>query len=346
MVRLRCLIAVAGLLLSTTAWAGTARTARAAAPSRPAVPSGMQQFEKNTALGADLEGRVATDEEYSQVQTLADSGLAAARNLVAANPQSAEAQYMLGSWLIYGYRVVTTQETTTDAAGEAHASKFRKVVQGLSDDSTEGLNALKKAMELAPGNAAYALDYTAALLDMGQPEQMIVVLEGAWNGDPPLDQQQQARAGLLLADAYFAQGRISDAREWLYSTLLLNPENADIVRRLRTLDVQEAAPVELLPAPSPPAEAPEAPSSEEAAPAETAPAPAAPSSGEAAPAVPAAPTETAPAPTAPSSGEAAPEAGGDQTAPGTPSESPEQSAPPDGSGQSTTTPQQDAGAAS
>jgi tetratricopeptide (TPR) repeat protein len=306
----------------------------------------MQQFEKNTALGADLEGRVGTDEEYSQVQTLADSGLAAARNLVAANPQSAEAQYMLGSWLIYGYRVVTTQETTTDAAGEAHASKFRKVVQGLSDDSTEGLNALKKAMELAPGNAAYALDYTAALLDMGQPEQMIVVLEGAWNGDPPLDQQQQARAGLLLADAYFAQGRISDAREWLYSTLLLNPENADIVRRLRTLDVQEAAPVELLPAPSPPAEAPEAPSSEEAAPAETAPAPAAPSSGEAAPAVPAAPTETAPAPTAPSSGEAAPEAGGDQTAPGTPSESPEQSAPPDGSGQSTTTPQQDAGAAS
>ncbi|MGD0114056.1 MAG: hypothetical protein ABSD48_19540 [Armatimonadota bacterium] len=329
----------------------------------------MQQFEKNTALGADLEGRVGTDEEYSQVQTLADSGLAAARNLVAANPQSAEAQYMLGSWLIYGYRVVTTQETTTDAAGEAHASKFRKVVQGLSDDSTEGLNALKKAMELAPGNAAYALDYTAALLDMGQPEQMIVVLEGAWNGNPPLDQQQQARAGLLLADAYFAQGRISDAREWLYSTLLLNPENADIVRRLRTLDAQEAAPVELLPAPSPPAEAPEAPSSEEAAPAETAPAPtapssgeaapavpaaptetatapAAPSSGEAAPAVPAAPTETAPAPAAPSSGEAAPEAGGDQTAPGTPSESPEQSAPPDGSGQSTTTPQQDAGAAS
>jgi len=321
MVRLLCLIAVAGLLSATTAWAGTARVPHTAAPSRPAAPAGMQQFEKNTTLGADLEVRVGTEEEYSQVRTLADRGLAAARNLVAANPQNAEAQYMLGSWLLYGYRAVTTQETTTDATGEAHTSRTRKVVQRLSDDPTEGLGALKKATELAPGNATYALDYAAALLDVGQPEQAIVTLQGAWNGKPLLNQQQKARAGLLLADAYSVQGRIPESREWLYSTLLLNAENAEIVRKLRALDVEAAMPVELVPIAT---EAPAAPPSEEAA-----------------PAAPAAPVEAAPAPSAPSSEEAAPD-GGEQTAPEIPSESPEQQAAPDQGGQPTA-PQQGAG---
>jgi tetratricopeptide (TPR) repeat protein len=255
---------------------------------------------------------------------------------VAANPGNAEAQYILGSWLLYGYRVVTTQETTTDAAGETHTVTARSAVQGLSDDPTEGLVALRKAAELAPANATYALDYAAALLDTGRPEQAIVALAGAWNGKPQFNQQQKARAGLLLSDSYFAEGRTSDAREWLYSALLLNPENAEIVRRLRILDAEEAALVELAPAPSIPETPAAAPSAETApaepaTPSEAAPAPSAPPSEETAPA----------APAAPSSGETAPEAGGEQTAPGTAPESSDQSAAPDQGAQPA--PQQDAG---
>jgi tetratricopeptide (TPR) repeat protein len=264
----------------------------------------MEQFQKNTALGADLENRAGTNEEYAQVQALADRGLAAARNSVANSPRSAQAQYMLGSWLTYGYRLVTSQEMVTDAAGKAHATTIRAVAPGLSDDPSEGLEALRMAAQLAPSNATYALEYGAALLDMGQPEEAIVVLTAAWNGKPKLSQQQKARAGLLLADSYYMEGRIWDAREWLYSTLLLNPGNATPVMRLRELDAEEAAMAEFLL----PAEAPSSLPPEEA--------------------TPAAPAEMAPAPAESPSGEAAPEANDGQAAPEEPSESPDQSAAP------------------
>jgi len=249
MTRFGGLVAVAVLCLASAAWAGTTNSSRSHRAAAAAAPPGMQEFEENSTLGATLGTRRGTDEEYTQVQTLMDRGLKAARNLMEANPQSAQAQYMLGSWLIYGYRVVTTQETTTDATGGTHTTEVRNVVQGLADEPAEGLEALGRAAELAPTNAVYTLDHAAALLDTGQPALAVGILNAAWSGKPPLDPSQKARASLMLSDAYWAQDRPGEAREWLYATLLLNPDNAEIVNRLRALDAEMAS-AQSIPAPS------------------------------------------------------------------------------------------------
>ena len=241
MMRVSELIAAVALLCTTTGWAAKTNTPGSHPTTAMAPLPAMQDFTENTALGAELETRAGTEAEYSRVQKLADRGLRVARDLVAANRQNAAAQYMLGSWLIYGYRVVTTQETTTEAAGETHSIQSRTVVVGMGDDPTEGLTALKIASDLAPANAQYALDYAAALLDTGQSGQALAVLQAAWGGKPALNLQEKARAGMLLSDAYAARDRIPDARKWLYATLLLNADNTEVVNRLPALDTAMAA---------------------------------------------------------------------------------------------------------
>jgi tetratricopeptide (TPR) repeat protein len=291
------------LAFTGVVWAGGARKSqshRVAAATAAAAPSWTQDFDRNTTLGMQLETRTGSDAEFAEVRKLADQGLKAAREAVAKNPQSAEAQYALGSWLIYGYRAVTTQQTTTDATGEMHTATVRSVVRGLSDNPQDGLDALQKAAELAPNSGQYALDYAAALLDSERPDAAIGVLKTAWADKPELTPAEKMRAGLMLSDAYDSEEKPMDAREWLYSTLLLNPENVEIVRRMRLLDAAMPAP----PQPIPPPEIAPSPIEQPS---------------EAAPEAPASPPEEA-APAAPSEGgeEAAPsgnEGGGDEAAP-------------------------------
>ena len=233
--------AVAALLwLGMVGTAGTAGTQKAK-PAAPAPPPGTAEFEQDTALGARLAGGQGTAEQFAELQRLAETGLAKARAQVTADPKSAQAAYVLGSWLIYGYRVVELETEVVDQTGMPRAERVRQVVVGLDDSPGEGLEALRRAQELAPESGQYALDYAAALHDVGDSETAMGVLKTAWAGQPKLTEPEQMKAGLLLSDVYAAQGRMTEAREWLYTALLLKAENAPLVGRLRQLDAEAAA---------------------------------------------------------------------------------------------------------
>jgi len=68
-------------------------------------------FERNTALAAALDMRAGTQAEFDEVRLLGDRGLKAAQAAVAADPESADAQYALGSWLLYGYHVAEVDQS-------------------------------------------------------------------------------------------------------------------------------------------------------------------------------------------------------------------------------------------
>jgi tetratricopeptide (TPR) repeat protein len=262
MSKLWCLVVVAALVLPSAAWSAGKTTGK----SHRVTPVATQQdwlkdFDLNGSLGEQLQGRTGTPGELDEIQKLANKGLKAARAEVEKDPGNAAAQYHLGSWLLYGYRVMTTQQTTTDEAGQMRTTTIRRAVMGLSDNTAEGLQALGAAYELAPTNAEYVLDYAAALIDTDNPEEAMGLLQTAWGDKPKLAPGQKARAGLMLSDAYVAQGNYPDAREWLYTTLLLDPNNVE------TLAPEEPvmAPVVVPAAPE------EEPSEAEPAPSEQAP---------------------------------------------------------------------------
>ena len=257
------------VLCAGVAWGATPVT-----PTPVATPAtAMKDLERNMALGAALTHRDGSADELGLVQKLADRGLAAARELVAADPKSAEAQYVLGSWLLYGYHVVESESVFFDTAGGEHTEKVSLVAQGLVDSDTEGLRALELAHILAPENGRYFVDYGAALYDCDRPEAAMSVLKKVWVSTVKLAPQDKLRTALLMSDLLADQGEIADAREWVYRALTLEGKNQDIVARLRQLDRLQTEALTTPPpvtAPPPPAVEPEstAPVEEEAAPAD------------------------------------------------------------------------------
>ncbi len=231
------------IVCSCAAWA-----AQPAAPPQAPPPVAMSDFDRNVALGSILETRPGTQTEIEELRRFADRGLAAARAAVAKSPEAAEAQYTLASWLLYGYRVVSVEQMSYDPQGGARRVVVDRVVQGLTDDSTEGLGALKKATELAPNNTSYLLDYAAGLVDYDRGFEAETILKTIWSAGPPVTLQHKIRAGLLLSTITADDGDLEGAREWVYSALSLDSNLAEAVDRLRYLDAAQTAEMEYAPA--------------------------------------------------------------------------------------------------
>jgi hypothetical protein len=215
-----------------------------AAEQRSPVAQSMSDFDRDTALGAALQMREGTKAEADELRILADRGPKLAREAAAKNPNSADAQYALGSWLLYGYKAVEADQISFDAQGNAHTERVTRVVQGLADEPDEGLAALKKAADLAPTNGEYVVDYAAALMDYDQPDEAQGVLKGVWGGKSDLPVEFRIRAGILLSTIAEADGDLDGAREWIYSALSLDPLVAPAVDRLREIDAAEIAAAE------------------------------------------------------------------------------------------------------
>jgi len=224
-------------MLPVICWACVAWGAAPAPPvPAPTPATAMKDLERNAALGEALTRRQGSPDELQLVQKLADRGLQAARALVAMRPDSAEAQYLLGSWLIYGYRVVESESVSFDANGGEHREKTQEVAQGLADSPAEGLKALESAHALAPQNGRYFVDYGAALYDCDRPEEAMSVLKKVWLGTADLTLPDKLRTALLMSDMLADQGEVSEAREWVYRGLSLDPKLLPVAPRLRRLD--------------------------------------------------------------------------------------------------------------
>jgi len=201
-----------------------------------AVAEQMVRYDRNAALGEALSTRPGKPDELQDLQTLADEGLSRARALAAKYPESAEVSYLLGSWLLYGYRVVEETRTTVDEEGVEHATPVQTVVQGLGDGCEEGLEALKRATVLEPGRGKYLVDYGAALFDCGRGPEAQELLRAAWFGQPQLAVGERTQVGILLSKIALEELRPKEAREWAYSALAARPENVVAMQRLRRLD--------------------------------------------------------------------------------------------------------------
>jgi hypothetical protein len=219
------------VMICTRGWAG----AGPAGPSA-AVAAEMERYQRNAALGEALSVRPGKPAELHELQALAEEGLTKARELVAKYPESAEASYLLGTWLIYGYRVVEEARTSVDAEGVEHATTVQTVVLGLSDDCDEGLEALKRASVLEPARGKYVVDYCAALFDCGLGPEALDPLKAAWFGQPQLTVAEKMQAGILVSKIYLAEREPKEARDWAYSALAARPENVPALQRLRQLD--------------------------------------------------------------------------------------------------------------
>jgi hypothetical protein len=215
---------------------------RAAAPAKALTEyeAGLKDLDRNVALGQALTKREGSADELAMVQKLAERGEASARQLVERDPKSAPSQYLLGSWLLYGYHVAQIEQVETDASGEERHLKVKAVVQGLGDSPMEGLEALRTAQELDPKNASYLMDYSEALLDWGQPTEAMSVLKQVWAADLTLTATQKVRVALLMSDIHAERGELPDARKWLYRALSELPQNAPIVQRLQELDSRQS----------------------------------------------------------------------------------------------------------
>ncbi len=243
------------ILLGTCAAWGAAPPTPAAAPTPATV---MKDLQRNAALGEALTHRQGSADELALVQKLADRGLQGARDLAAKNPDSAEAQYLLGSWILYGYRVIERENVSFDTGGGEHREKTREVARGLSDSPTEGLKYLQSAHTLAPENGRYFVDYGAALYDCDLPDEAMSALKKVWLSTLKLTPADRMRTALLMSDLLANQGEVSGAREWMYRALLLDPKNAELVPLLPRFDHPQT---ETLVAP-PPASAPPPPAAE------------------------------------------------------------------------------------
>jgi hypothetical protein len=212
-----------------------------AAKSLTPLEQSEADFEQNVALGPALTMRAGLPGEMERLGQLFAGGLEAARDAVAGQPEAAEAHYLLGSWILYGYRVVEVQRIAIDAEGGTYTQTVAGVVQGSTDSAEEGLESLRRATELAPGNGRYLLDYTVALADYERPTEAILILRAIWAGQPELTPENKMEAGLVLSDIYAAEGRLAEGRQRVYDALSVKPENAGAVQRLRLLDSAQAA---------------------------------------------------------------------------------------------------------
>ncbi len=237
--RLSCWTLVA-VLFAGGAWGiGIPMKPKVPAPVSP-VAASMKDLERNAALGAALTQREASPGELDLVQKLADRGVATAQKLVQTRPQSPEGHYLLGSWLLYGYRVVTTDRLELDEEGEERHTQVKVAVLGLRDNPSEGLEALGRARQLAPRTARYVVDYGAALVDCDQPAEAMSVLKSVWSEALELTAAERLQVAMLMSDAHVARGELSDARAWLYRAIAEQPQNAPLVTRLKDLDVRQA----------------------------------------------------------------------------------------------------------
>jgi hypothetical protein len=200
-----------------------------------------EDFGRNAALGAALSMRRGTTEEVSALRELAERGLRKAREAVERDPDSVQAQYWLGSWLLYGYDVVEVEQVTYDPEGGGRTETVALAVQGLSEAPEEGLDALRRSTELAPNSGDHLLEYATALADYGRVYEARALLKAAWVGEPELALEQKMHAGLLLADIAAIEENLAAAREWVYAALSLSPAGAMGVERLRYLDAAQAA---------------------------------------------------------------------------------------------------------
>jgi hypothetical protein len=226
------------MLCAAVVWAGEPE-GWAPAP----VAQTAQDFLRNVALGAVLVARPGADAELAELRTLAERGPRLAREAVALDPESAEAHYWLGSWLLYGYRTVDAEHIAySPEVGEETKTETR-VAPALTEDPAEGLAALRKATELAPKRGDYLLDYAAALVDYGRSTEAMPLLTAAWDGQPGLTVPEKMRAAVLLSDIDAARGNTSLARDWAYAALDADPENAGVVDHLRWLDEMVASTV-------------------------------------------------------------------------------------------------------
>jgi hypothetical protein len=234
--RAALLMLLAVLVSASLAAAAQTPGAGQAAPLNATLERGTKDFARNAALGAVLSKRPGTPAELRELQELADGGLRAARELAGKYPQSVEASYLLGSWLIYGYHVVKTRQVTVNATAGATSEVTERVVQGLSDDPQEGLGALQRAEDLDPKRGQYVVDYGTALVDCGRDAEAMSFLKATWSGNGSLTAQEKMQIGLLLSDVSAHRGDLAEAREWVYSALEAVPENRAMAAYLRSLD--------------------------------------------------------------------------------------------------------------
>lgn len=234
--RVSCWAAMLILVCCFVSWGAEPEAAKSLTPRE----QGEADFEQNVALGAALTMRAGLPGEMEGLSQLSARGLKAARDAVAAQPEAAEAHYLLGSWLLYGYWVVQMQRITIDSQGGTVTETVPGVVQGSADSAEEGLESLRRATELAPSNGRYLLDYAVALADYARPTEAMLVLKAVWAGQPELTPENRMEAGLILSDIYAAEGRLAEGREWVYDALSVKLENAGAVHRLRRLDSAQA----------------------------------------------------------------------------------------------------------
>jgi len=233
---------LAGLLLILCACASWgAQAADPAQPDAALVAQSMADFDRNVALGAPLTIRPGTPAELDQLRILSQRGLDAARKAVEQRSDSAEAQYALGSWILYGYRVVQVDRLSFDPQGRVMTLTAQEVIQGPSGSPEEGLSALKRSVELAPENKDYLVDYAAALADYDRATEATGILKGIWNAAEGYSRDQKLRAGLLLSVISEGSGDLQGAREWIYMALSLDPLAGEAVEQLRYLDRLQVA---------------------------------------------------------------------------------------------------------
>ena len=246
MIRIGCWVTVVLLFSGSLTFGAKGAGPQSVAKSKAvaSLEQGMRDFERNTALGVALTMRPGTPAELKELQGLAERGPRSAEDLAAEYPDSADAHYLLGSWLIYGYRVQETRQITVDPQGGQRAQILPRVVQGMSDDCEAGLAALKRTSVLAPGQGRYLIDYGAALFDCNRPLEAMGYLKAAWVGQRQLTAAEKMEIGVLLSWIYASQGMLREAREWVYSALSVRPENTAAVQCLRELDAAQAAAVE------------------------------------------------------------------------------------------------------
>ena len=161
--------------------------AKAATPARPTAAAPVQQLlAQNLAFG-DFAGLKPLDAETAaRIGQLALDGTAQARSLVAADRRSAQAHDLLGLFLTAAYRPASDGAVAL-RRGSANPAEV-----------TEGLQELRTATRLDPGQTDYSLDYVWGLVLADQREQaktQLTLLAGRLPGLSPAQQMLAMKLG-------------------------------------------------------------------------------------------------------------------------------------------------------